>query len=497
MHPDSSLDLTPAARAELWTHVAATMEHYSAGVDAAPVAPACDPAEVRRYVDAVDFAQPLAPHDAIEHAAQGLWRYHLHTAHRRYFGLFNPTPAAMGIAADALTAAFNPQLAAWAHAPFAVEVERRLLREFAGRLGFDPAAADGTFTSGGAEANHTAVVTALLAAFPAVAREGLRALAGQPTLYVSDESHHSFVKAARACGLGTDAVRRVAVDDSLRMWPDALAATIEGDRAAGCLPFLVVATAGTTSAGAIDPLPDVADVAAAQGLWLHADAAWGGAAALVPELRGALAGIERADSVTLDAHKWLSVPMAAGMFLTRRRDALPRAFAISAAYVPPNEAGDTVDPYAHSMQWSRRFIGLKLFLSLAVAGWEGYAAALRHQTAMGDLLRAELVRGGWRVINETPLPVVCFEDTTGADADAVVRAVVASGDAWVSSTRVGAGRPALRACVTSYRTGPEDVRTLVRALDDARRRVRVGTPRATSSEAASSEAAPRLDLTAP
>jgi glutamate/tyrosine decarboxylase-like PLP-dependent enzyme len=236
----------------------------------------------------------------------------------------------------------------------------------------------------------------------------------------------------------------------------------------------------------------VADVAAAQGLWLHADAAWGGAAALVPELRGALAGIERADSVTLDAHKWLSVPMAAGMFLTRRRDALPRAFAISAAYVPPNEAGDTVDPYAHSMQWSRRFIGLKLFLSLAVAGWEGYAAALRHQTAMGDLLRAELVRGGWRVINETPLPVVCFEDTTGADADAVVRAVVASGDAWVSSTRVGAGRPALRACVTSYRTGPEDVRTLVRALDDARRRVRVGTPRATSSEAA-----PRLDLTAP
>src|SRR5215208_246312 len=241
-HPTSmptnpSLDLTPTERAELWSHVAAVVERYRTGVDDAPVTATFDPAEVRRYIDAIDFAQPVAPHDAIEHAAQGLWRYHLHTAHRRYFGLFNPTPAAMGIAADALAAAFNPQLAAWAHAPFAVEVERRLLREFAGRLGFDPAAADGTFTSGGAEANHTAVVTALLRAFPAVAREGVRALAGQPTLYVSEESHHSFVKAARACGLGTDAVRRVSVDDGLRMRPDVLAASIARDRAAGCQPF--------------------------------------------------------------------------------------------------------------------------------------------------------------------------------------------------------------------------------------------------------------------
>ena len=469
------LDLSSDERQALWARVIAIVEEYATDVGAVPVAPSLDAAEVRRYVDALDFSRPVDAVAAADYAARGLWCYQLHTAHPRSFGLFNPTPTAMGVAADALVAAFNPQLAAWAHAPFAVEVERRLLREFGERLGFDGAHSDGTFTSGGAEANHTALLVALVHAFPAVAREGLRALPGQPTLYLSAESHHSFVKAARACGLGTDAVRRVPVDARLCMRPDALLEAVRRDRAAGRLPFLVVATMGTTSTGALDPAAALAEVAAAEGLWLHADAAWGGAAALVPELRPALAGVERADSVTLDAHKWLSVPMAAGMFITRHRDVLPRAFGISAAYVPPRESDDVVDPYAHSMQWSRRFSGLKLFLSLAVAGWEGYAAALRHQAAMGDLLRAALARDGWQVVNHTPLPVVCFDDPAGADVEAVARAVVGSGEAWLSVTRVGAdARPLLRACVTSYRTGPDDVRALAHALSAARDQVRGG-----------------------
>jgi glutamate/tyrosine decarboxylase-like PLP-dependent enzyme len=174
----------------------------------------------------------------------------------------------------------------------------------------------------------------------------------------------------------------------LRIDLDSFRAAIQRDLTNGHAPFLIVATAGTTGAGVIDPLPHIASIAREYGLWFHVDAAWGGAAALVPELHPVLDGIELADSITFDAHKWLSVSMGAGIFLTRHPDILSRCFATQTAYMPKESEGMQVaDPFAHSLQWSRRFIGLKLFLSLAVAGWDGYAAAIRHQTEMGELLR--------------------------------------------------------------------------------------------------------------
>ncbi|MGH9902662.1 MAG: pyridoxal phosphate-dependent decarboxylase family protein, partial [Pyrinomonadaceae bacterium] len=410
----------------------------------------------------------------------GLREHQVHTTHPRYFGLFNPAPTTMGIAADALVAAFNPQLAAWSHSPFANEVERHLVRAFGGKFGYDPARTDGTFASGGAEANHTALLTALVHAFPDFARKGLRALPAQPVFYVSPESHHSFLKAARLTGLGTDAVREIETDDRLRMNPAALAERIARDEAEGHKPFMIVATVGTTNSGIIDPVAELADIAARRGMWLHADAAWGGAAVLVPELRGLLHGIERADSITFDAHKWLSVPMGAGLYLTRHEEIVDRTFRVANSYMPRESRElNTTDPYAHSMQWSRRFTGLKVFLSLAVAGWEGYIETIRHQVKMGDLMRRELENSGWKIVNRTPLPVVCFVD--GADAEgesagyleAIARAAVATGETWISTTRLdGGGRPVLRACVTNYLTGDEDVKALAKILDEARRRVR-------------------------
>lgn len=229
---------------------------------------------------------------------------------------------------------------------------------------------------------------------------------------------------------------------------------------------MVVATAGTTSAGAIDPVAAIADVSAAAGLWLHVDAAWGGGAALIPELRPVLDGIERADSITFDPHKLLSVPMCAGLYLTPHRDILQRTFGVGATYLPG--AGDQLNPYMHSMQWSRRFTGLKVLLSLAVAGWDAYAAVLRHQLAMGDLLRTMLGDSGWRIVNESVLPLVCFADPGGADPDTIVRAVNASGRARIFSTTIPPGRRVVRACITNYRTGPEDLEVLTESLQHAR-----------------------------
>ena len=230
---------------------------------------------------------------------------------------------------------------------------------------------------------------------------------------------------------------------------------------------MIVGTAGTTNAGIVDPLTELAAVAAREKLWLHVDAAWGGAAALVPELKPLLNGIEQADSITFDAHKWLSVPMGAGMYLTRHKDILKRTFYTPTQYMPREAAALNVpDPHLYTMQWSRRFTGLKLFLSLLAAGWDGYEDALRHQTAMGDLLRRRLRESDWTIDNDTPLPVVCFSSAE-VDPHEIAMRVVGSGDAWISTTLLR-GKPVLRACITNYRTEPQDIEALLSALEQAR-----------------------------
>jgi glutamate/tyrosine decarboxylase-like PLP-dependent enzyme len=470
------LRLDNQARGEMWRHLNAVIEKYLNEVHTASVAPALDANKIRALLSKYDFDDPMSPNDAINFVAEGMWKYQVHTAHPRYFGLFNPPSTTMGIAADALAAAFNPQLAAWGHSPFATEVEQHLIRHFGRRFGYDPAMTDGTFTSGGSEANHTAVLTALTQAAPDFGEYGVRALPGQPVIYISSEGHHSLIKAARACGLGSAAVREISVDERLRMSVEELIERIEQDKAEGFQPLMIVATVGTTSAGIIDPVSRLAEVAAREGIWFHVDAAWGGAAALVPGLKDLLfQGIERADSITFDAHKWLSVPMGAGIYLTRHPDILQQTFRVATGYMPRDAAGlDVVEPYMHSLQWSRRFIGLKVFLSMLVAGWEGYIEHIRHQIAMGDHLRRALDAARWEVVNRTPLPIVCFVDRehpegrTAEYLNAIVRMVVESGEAWISSARIGRGQTVIRAGITNYRTGPENVEALVTLLNQAR-----------------------------
>jgi glutamate/tyrosine decarboxylase-like PLP-dependent enzyme len=468
------LMLEPARRHELWNRLIESIEHYAREIEHSRVTPELDPERIRALLSRFEFERPVDPVEALDFAVESLWRNQVHTPHPRYYGLFNPAPTTMGIAADTLVAAFNPQLAAWSHSPVASEIEQHLVRHIGKRFGYDPLRVDGTFTSGGAEANHTALLTAIVHSFPEYASKGVRAIGSQPVLYISSEGHHSFLKAARLTGLGTEALREIAVDSGLMLNVADLREAIRNDRANGLAPFMIVATAGTTSSGVIDPLNEAAEAAAEEKLWLHVDAAWGGAAVLVPELRGLLRGVERADSITFDAHKWLSVPMGAGLYLTRHSDVLDRTFRTDTAYMPSESRQFSVpDPYAHSIQWSRRFIGLKVFLSLAVAGWKGYEEAIRHQTAMGRLLKDKLRTAGWEVVNKTELPLACFVDQRSesgrseAYLSGIAREIVGAGKAWISTTRIG-GRPVLRACITNYRTSPDDLSALIEDLEWAR-----------------------------
>jgi aromatic-L-amino-acid decarboxylase len=468
------LGLDSEGRARLWKALASEIQAYTATVEDRPVSPVLDVAQMRRFVNSFTFTVPSDAEQVLRQVFAELVRYQVHTPHPRYFGLFNPAPTTMSIAADAVVATLNPQLAAWSHSPLAVEIEAHLIRCIGEKFGLPLDRTDGVFTSGGAEANQTALLAALSHRWPEVASSGLRGLQGEPVFYVSAEGHHSFAKAARGAGLGTRALREIETTDRLQMRLDALREAITRDRANGAAPFLVVATAGTTGAGAIDPLREIAHLAKENGLWFHVDAAWGGAAALVPELRPLLGGIELADSITCDAHKWLSVSMGSGMFLTQHPDILSRCFATSTSYMPKEgERMQAIDPFTHSIQWSRRFIGLKLFLSLAAAGWEGYASTIRHQTEMGNLLRTMLIENGWMIVNQTPLPLVCFtnNDWSLAECQRVANAVIESGEAWISTIQVGqAKRPALRACITNYRTEPQHIESLVAVLNKARSR---------------------------
>jgi glutamate/tyrosine decarboxylase-like PLP-dependent enzyme len=357
---------------------------------------------------------------------------------------------------------YNPQLASWRTSPAANEIERHTLAWLAAKFGF-PASAIATFTSGGAEANLSAVVVALTRSFPEYGERGLRGLAATPTIYLTGEAHHSFNKIAHITGLGREALRIVAIDRDLKMDVADLATRVAEDRTNGLAPFMVVGTAGTTAAGAIDPLPELARFCRREGIWFHVDAAWGGAAVISPVLKHHLTGIDAADSITCDAHKWFSVPMGAGMFFCRHSDSVAAAFHAETSYMPRKTIGPVTDPYTTSVQWSRRFTGLKLFLALAQYGESGYCSMIEHQTRMGDVLRESLKCAGWRIVNTTPLPLVCFT-RDGLDTASFLAALHARQIAWMSEVRLGNGAIAVRACVTSFRTTESDIQSVVNEM---------------------------------
>ena len=427
-----------------------------------PIVPNVAPHEIRSWLASrYDFTRPMGLDDVTADVEQMMRTWQVQVTHPRYFGLFNPSVTLASVIADTLVAMYNPQLATWRTSPAANEIERHTLAWLTGKFGL-PAATSASFTTGGAEANLSAVIVALTRAFPEYGEGGLRGLSGPPAIYVTRESHNSFNKIAHITGIGRGALRTVAMDRDLRMDVRDLERRVADDRRHGMMPVMVVGTAGTTAAGAIDPLPGLARFCRSERLWFHVDAAWGGAAILSPRLRGHLDGIDAADSITCDAHKWLSVPMGAGMFFCRHPDVVGEAFRAQTSYMP-GKTDAVVDPYTTSVQWSRRFIGLKLFLALAQHGESGYVGMIEHQARMGDLLRESIERAGWRIVNRTPLPLVCFT-RDGLVASTFLAALHEHQIAWMSEVRLGDDPPVVRACVTSFRTSESDIEWVVREM---------------------------------
>jgi glutamate/tyrosine decarboxylase-like PLP-dependent enzyme len=432
-------------------------------VQAGPVAPTIDMQQFRTELARFDFEQPQPLEEALRWAIERLEQGIVQMSNPRYFGLFNPGANFPAQCADRLAGSFNPQLASSASSPVPVALENHMIQAVARRAAFGEDAT-GHFATGGSEANYTALICALTAAHPQYSADGVRAFGGPVKFYTSQDCHIAWLKIAHQAGVGRRALRLVATDGRGRMDPEALLAAIADDRAAGAVPVMIVATAGTTGAGMIDPLHACADIAKQQALWLHVDAAWGGAVLASNRLRGVLDGIERADSITIDAHKWLATTMGCAIFISRRADLLSEAFHASTSFMPSSISG--VDPYLNSVQWSRRFLGLRLFLALAAAGWEGLGAHVERGVEVIERVKERLLALGWRIANDSPLAVLDAIPPKGlGDVRSLVRKVVASGRAWVAPTTFE-DQDVVRICATNGETAMADVDALIAVLNE-------------------------------
>jgi aromatic-L-amino-acid decarboxylase len=397
-----------------------------------------------------------------------------HVPSTNYFGLMNPTPTYMGVLAEALVAGLNPQLATLARSQLASKIELETVRWIGERVGW-PGKFNGTFTSGGNEANFSGLALALAAKFPESVEEGVAAIGGQPLIYASEESHHSLDKSAGLLGIGRRALRRIAVNNSAQLDPELLEQTITKDLKAGRKPVCVVATAGTTNSGTVDDLTAISNICKRHLLWLHVDGAYGGVAIFSDQHRNLVSGIERADSLTIDPHKWMAMPFAAGLILTSHPEILERAFSVAAPYMPKAVGAQLPDNSRISTQWTRRMNSLKVWLTLRVHGRQGYEELIHRQLKLSNTF-ADWVRTSEHFELAVPptLPIITFRlkasggnpAQLSVDHDHIVEEVTRDGSRWISETKVR-GQSVLRMMVISYLTEERHLEGLETALTTA------------------------------
>jgi aromatic-L-amino-acid decarboxylase len=381
-----------------------------------------------------------------------------HPGYLAFVPSFTTWPAAL---AELTAAAANLYCGAWLESAGPAQVELEVIDWFRGWLGL-PAGTAGVLVTGGSAANLTALL---------VAREAAGGPSAASVVYVSDQAHSSVARTARAMGLRPDQVRVLPTDDRWRLHPDTVAAAIRADRAAGHVPFALCASAGSTNTGAVDPLDGLADVCTAEGLWLHVDAAYGGFAALTAQGRRELSGIERADSVTLDPHKWLYQPMECGCVLIRDGARLEGTFAIHPDYLDgdaTSEAGE-VNLADRGLQLSRGFRALKVWMSVQTFGLAAFRACIQRNLELASYAES-LIRNrpGLTLMAPATLGIICFRrEWPGCDEAEIERRGIAlaaelerTGTALVSTTRL-AGRHAVRLCVLNPTTSEEHVRAVI------------------------------------
>lgn len=446
------------------------------GVAGHPVFQPMTPEERRALLDLPLPSQGQPLEAALDFARDKILSRPMGNGHPRFFGWVNSPPAPAGVAAELLAAALNPSVAGGDHA--AVYLEHGVVRWLKELVDFPTGGSMGLLTSGGSVANLIGLAAARHHAALAdgwnVREEGLQGGRSRLTLYLTEEGHSALRKAAEILGLGSASVHTIPTDEGLRMNVEALRAAIAADRAAGFRPFCVAASAGTVNSGAIDPLRGIAELCSAERLWFHVDGAYGAFGAAAPSLASLYDGMGRADSLALDPHKWLSVPIECGCVLVRDGALLRDSFSLVPPYLRTEEGkGFGGLPWfsEYGPQQTRGFRALKLWMTIHALGRSGIAERIERHVSLARRLASRIDEAGdFERMADGPLSIVCFryvpatlrgnEDRLDAINKAAMERIQAGGEAFVSGTTLR-GRFALRACILHDRTTEADVDALV------------------------------------
>jgi aromatic-L-amino-acid decarboxylase len=442
---------------------------FLAQVGELPAFPPVQPGELRSLLPTAPPQQGEAMGEILADVDRVIMPGMAHWNHPRFFAYFTSSGSGPGILGELLSAAFNVNNMLWQACPAATELEEVTLDWLRQLLGL-PSEFWGLIYEGGSSSTFHALAAAREQLVELQIRE--HGLAGRDDvprlrLYTSEHGHSSIDKAALALGLGLDAVHRVAVDDEYRMLPEALAEAIAADRHAGYLPYCVVATVGTTSCTSIDPVAAVADICERESLWLHVDAAHGGAAAVVPEMRHVLDGCARADSLVINPHKWLFVPMGLSVLYTRHPAALRRAFSLVPEYLKTAQAETAVNYMDYGLTLGRQFRALKLWFVLRYFGAQGLAARIREHLRLAQRFAQQVdVHPDFERLAPVPLSTICFRARPSEMADEnalnqlnerLLQAINETGEAFLSHTKL-AGHFVIRLVVSHLRTEERQIK---------------------------------------
>jgi len=469
---------------------------YARSLDEVRVCSQITPGTLEKMFDEPLPVEGSAAEELFARFTQDIVPHAMNIPSPRYYGLFNPTPLPVAVWADALCSAINQNGAAWRNAPAANVIEGRVLNWLCEIIGFG-GGSYGTLTSGGSEANLLALKCARDRAARFVRDKGMRATvasvlnsktgedsiphaanAGHMIVYASEQSHYSLVKSVDILGLGRENLRKIETDERFHVRTDSLRREIERDLAAGNLPVCIAGAAGATSTGIIDPLDELADVAREYDLWFHVDAAYGGALAMSAKYKHRLRGIERAHSVTIDPHKWMFVPFAAGALLVGEgASVLREAFDITPEYLSEQRGGEDVpfDFFRYGQLGTRRFNALKVWFALKTLGVRGYAEIIERQVGLAEYFAARIAElEEFECVGQVETAVCCLRfmpaqmrARDGAARDALQQSlqqrIERSGEAWLSTT-VLHGRRALRVNINSFLTERRHIDDLIELL---------------------------------
>ncbi len=434
------------------------------------------PREIRTHLPDTGLPEHGMPADELlAETAKVLFDHSLHIGHPKFFGYITSPSVPIGVLADLLASAVNPNLGGWALSPVGTEIERQTIRWIAELVGY-PTDCGGLMVSGGNVANLLGFFAARKAKAPwDIRASGLRGDARQLTVYASSETHTWIEKASDLAGLGTDAVRLIRIDEHQRMDPAALERQIVKDKSEDRLPFLAVATAGTVSTGAVDPLPEIAAICHEHGVWFHVDGAYGAPAAALPDAPEAMSGLGDADSVAIDPHKWLYSPLEAGCTLVRNPEHLRDAFTFRPKYYhfEEEEEDPRINFYEYGIQNSRGFRALKVWLSLRQIGREGYVRMMQDDVRLARHLfevaeNHEELQAFTHGLSITTFRYVPQGLNPGAEAveaylnelnEKLLTRLQSGGETFLSNAMLD-DRFLLRACIVNFRTRLADVEAL-------------------------------------